>query len=84
MPFNTFVTTVLSGRSSPDACAFPLDRLVGDGRLRSPLHLAAEAGLHELVDSLLAGGRCTRTGIWNPLGHLLLKSTARIVMGGRR
>ena len=40
-----------------DACAFPLDRLVGDGRLRSPLHLAAEAGLVELVASAVGGRR---------------------------
>ena len=51
-----------------DACAFPLDRLVGDGRLRSPLHLAAEAGLHELVDSLLAGDEVHQDGDLEPTG----------------
>ena len=51
-----------------DACAFPLDRLVGDGRLRSPLHLAAEAGLNELVASLLAGDEVHQDGDLEPTG----------------
>ena len=41
---------------------------MGDGRLRSPLHLAAEAGLHELVDSLLAGDEVHQDGDLEPTG----------------
>ena len=67
-----------------DACAFPLDRLVGDGRLRSPLHLAAEAGLAELVASLLAGDEVHQDGDLSRRARRRLRSTARIVMGGRR
>ena len=81
--FNTR-SPVLKRSAFFDACAFPLDRLVGDGRLRSPLHLAAEAGLHELVDSLLAGDEVHQDGDLEPTGAPTLRSTARIVMGGRR
>lgn len=40
-----------------DACSFPLDRALGDGRLRTPLHLAAEAGLVDVAKQLISGWR---------------------------
>lgn len=64
-----------------DACAFPLDRLVGDGRLRSPLHLAAEAGLHELVDALLAGDEVQHEGDLEPMGAPTFEIDGRDVDG---
>ncbi|KAJ8613433.1 hypothetical protein CTAYLR_002311 [Chrysophaeum taylorii] len=46
-------------RPSPyfDPCAYPLDRAMGDGRLRTPLHLAAEAGLVDTIKQLVCGWR---------------------------
>lgn len=44
-----------------DACAFPLDRALGDGRLRTPLHLAAEAGLLDVAKQLISGWRVPST-----------------------